>query len=122
MDEIAAALGDGARWRIVELLAERPRSVGELAELTGLRQPQTTKHLQTLEDWDEYSRTRSDAAQLMQRELLTSLRCDSDLWSCNWNVLIRFLSAHANDRSNNIPAALEDNYTIEDFAANERGH
>ncbi|MDO3648319.1 metalloregulator ArsR/SmtB family transcription factor [Nocardia mangyaensis] len=48
MEEIAAALGDGARWRIVELLAERPRSVGELAELTGLRQPQTTKHLQTL--------------------------------------------------------------------------
>ena len=48
MDEIAAALGDDARWRIVELLARRPRSVGELAELTGLRQPQTTKHLQTL--------------------------------------------------------------------------
>jgi uncharacterized protein YndB with AHSA1/START domain/DNA-binding transcriptional ArsR family regulator len=48
VDEIAAALGDSARWRIVELLAERPRSVGELAELTGLRQPQTTKHLQTL--------------------------------------------------------------------------
>jgi uncharacterized protein YndB with AHSA1/START domain/DNA-binding transcriptional ArsR family regulator len=48
MDRIALALGDGARWRIVELLAERPRSVGELAELTGLRQPQTTKHLQTL--------------------------------------------------------------------------
>ncbi|MFD4431828.1 metalloregulator ArsR/SmtB family transcription factor [Nocardia sp. NPDC058497] len=48
MDETAAALGDAARWRIVELLAERPRSVGELAELTGLRQPQTTKHLQTL--------------------------------------------------------------------------
>ncbi|WP_026424238.1 metalloregulator ArsR/SmtB family transcription factor [Actinokineospora inagensis] len=48
MDEIAAALGDGARWRIVELLAERPRSVGELADLAGLRQPQTTKHLQTL--------------------------------------------------------------------------
>ncbi|WP_020385902.1 metalloregulator ArsR/SmtB family transcription factor [Kribbella catacumbae] len=48
MDRIAAALGDPARWRIVELLTERPRSVGELAELTGLRQPQTTKHLQTL--------------------------------------------------------------------------
>jgi uncharacterized protein YndB with AHSA1/START domain/DNA-binding transcriptional ArsR family regulator len=48
MDRIAAALGDTARWRIVELLAERPRSVGELAELTGLRQPQTTKHLQAL--------------------------------------------------------------------------
>jgi uncharacterized protein YndB with AHSA1/START domain/DNA-binding transcriptional ArsR family regulator len=48
VDRIASALGDSARWRIVELLAERPRSVGELAELTGLRQPQTTKHLQTL--------------------------------------------------------------------------
>jgi uncharacterized protein YndB with AHSA1/START domain/DNA-binding transcriptional ArsR family regulator len=48
VDRIAAALGDGARWRIIELLAERPRSVGELAELAGLRQPQTTKHLQTL--------------------------------------------------------------------------
>ena len=48
MDETAAALGDTARWRIVELLAERPRSVGELAELIGARQPQTTKHLQAL--------------------------------------------------------------------------
>jgi uncharacterized protein YndB with AHSA1/START domain/DNA-binding transcriptional ArsR family regulator len=48
MEQTASALGDAARWRIVELLAERPRSVGELAELTGLRQPQTTKHLQTL--------------------------------------------------------------------------
>jgi uncharacterized protein YndB with AHSA1/START domain/DNA-binding transcriptional ArsR family regulator len=48
MDQIASTLGDAARWRIVELLAERPRSVGELAELVGLRQPQATKHLQTL--------------------------------------------------------------------------
>lgn len=48
MEQIAATLGDSARWRMVELLAERPRSVGELAELTGLRQPQATKHLQTL--------------------------------------------------------------------------
>ncbi|GAA0588542.1 metalloregulator ArsR/SmtB family transcription factor [Kribbella sandramycini] len=48
MEQIAAVLGDGTRWRIVELLAERPRSVGELAELVGMRQPQATKHLQTL--------------------------------------------------------------------------
>lgn len=48
MDQLASALGDGARWRMIELLAERPRSVGELAELTGVRQPQATKHLQTL--------------------------------------------------------------------------
>jgi uncharacterized protein YndB with AHSA1/START domain/DNA-binding transcriptional ArsR family regulator len=48
MEQIAAALGDAARWRLAELLAERPRPVGELAELTGLRPPQVTEHLQAL--------------------------------------------------------------------------
>lgn len=48
MKNIVAAFADDARWRILELLAERPRSVGEVVELTGLRQPQATKHLQTL--------------------------------------------------------------------------
>ncbi|WP_129789027.1 metalloregulator ArsR/SmtB family transcription factor [Promicromonospora panici] len=49
MDALLAALADPARWRLVCLLAERPRPVGVLAELAGARQPQTTKHLQTLE-------------------------------------------------------------------------
>lgn len=52
MDSIAlrlAALADPVRWRIVGLLAERPRSVGVVAQLGGLRQPQATKHLQRLE-------------------------------------------------------------------------
>jgi uncharacterized protein YndB with AHSA1/START domain/DNA-binding transcriptional ArsR family regulator len=49
MDALLAALADPARWRLVGLLAERPRPVGVLAQLTGARQPQTTKHLQVLE-------------------------------------------------------------------------
>ncbi len=49
MDALLTALADPARWRLVTLLAERPRPVGVLAELAGARQPQTTKHLQTLE-------------------------------------------------------------------------
>jgi uncharacterized protein YndB with AHSA1/START domain/DNA-binding transcriptional ArsR family regulator len=49
MDALLTALADPARWRLVALLAERPRPVGVLAELAGARQPQTTKHLQTLE-------------------------------------------------------------------------
>jgi uncharacterized protein YndB with AHSA1/START domain/DNA-binding transcriptional ArsR family regulator len=49
MDPVLVALADPARWRLVVLLAERPRSVGVLAQLAGARQPQTTKHLQTLE-------------------------------------------------------------------------
>ncbi len=49
MDALLAALADPARWRLVNLLAERPRAVGVLAQLAEARQPQTTKHLQTLE-------------------------------------------------------------------------
>jgi uncharacterized protein YndB with AHSA1/START domain/DNA-binding transcriptional ArsR family regulator len=49
MHEQLAALADPARWRIVQLLAERPRSVSIVGDLAGLRQPQATKHLQTLE-------------------------------------------------------------------------
>ncbi|OPC77446.1 ArsR family transcriptional regulator [Embleya scabrispora] len=49
MDELLVALADPARWRLVVLLAERPRAVGVLARLAEARQPQTTKHLQTLE-------------------------------------------------------------------------
>jgi uncharacterized protein YndB with AHSA1/START domain/DNA-binding transcriptional ArsR family regulator len=44
-----AALGERNRLRIVELLNGAPRSVGEIAAELGLRQPQVTKHLQTLE-------------------------------------------------------------------------
>ncbi|WP_159063079.1 ArsR/SmtB family transcription factor, partial [Streptomyces scabiei] len=49
MDALLSALADPARLRLVSLLAERPRPVGVLAELAEARQPQTTKHLQTLE-------------------------------------------------------------------------
>jgi uncharacterized protein YndB with AHSA1/START domain/DNA-binding transcriptional ArsR family regulator len=49
MEAILTALADPARWRLVQLLAERPRPVGVLAQLAEARQPQTTKHLQTLE-------------------------------------------------------------------------
>ena len=49
MEAMLTALADPARWHLVRLLAERPRPVGVLAQLAGARQPQTTKHLQTLE-------------------------------------------------------------------------
>ncbi|OJX78081.1 metalloregulator ArsR/SmtB family transcription factor [Leifsonia sp. 71-9] len=44
-----AAIGEPTRYRIVLLLAEAPRTVGEVAESLGALQPQTTKHLQALE-------------------------------------------------------------------------
>ncbi|GAA3516566.1 metalloregulator ArsR/SmtB family transcription factor [Actinocatenispora rupis] len=43
-----AAIGEPTRFRILELLAARPYTVGEVAEAIGALQPQTTKHLQVL--------------------------------------------------------------------------
>src|SRR3954447_3519102 len=47
--EIVIAIAEPNRIRIVELLGVAPRSVGEIAAALQLRQPQVTKHLQTLE-------------------------------------------------------------------------
>jgi len=47
--DLLAALAEPNRLRIVELLHGAPRPVGEIAAELGLRQPQVTKHLQTLE-------------------------------------------------------------------------
>jgi uncharacterized protein YndB with AHSA1/START domain/DNA-binding transcriptional ArsR family regulator len=47
--ETLAALAEANRLRIVELLGQAPRSVGEIAARLELRQPQATKHLQTLQ-------------------------------------------------------------------------
>lgn len=46
---LLAALAEPNRLRIIELLGEAPRPVGEIATTLGVRQPQVTKHLQTLE-------------------------------------------------------------------------
>jgi uncharacterized protein YndB with AHSA1/START domain/DNA-binding transcriptional ArsR family regulator len=46
---VLSALAERNRLRIVELLSQAPRSVGEVAAELGLRQPQVTKHLQALQ-------------------------------------------------------------------------
>lgn len=43
-------LAEPTRRRILDLLRERPRSVGELTEELGLTQPGTSKHLRVLRD------------------------------------------------------------------------
>src|SRR4051812_18345184 len=55
MSEVAfedpfAALGDPQRRRIVELLADRPRSVGELADQLPISRPAVSRHLRLLKD------------------------------------------------------------------------
>lgn len=43
-------LAEPSRRRILDLLLERPRLVGELTEQLGLTQPGTSKHLRVLRD------------------------------------------------------------------------
>lgn len=43
-------LGEPTRRRILDLLRERPRLVGELTEQLGLTQPGTSKHLRVLRE------------------------------------------------------------------------
>jgi DNA-binding transcriptional ArsR family regulator len=48
MDRTIAALADPHRRLVVELLRERPRRAGELAEAAGLTPPAMSRHLRTL--------------------------------------------------------------------------
>lgn len=48
MKTIYEALADPTRRRILDLLRERPRLVGELTELLGISQPGVSKHLRVL--------------------------------------------------------------------------
>lgn len=48
IQQALGAIGEPTRFRIVELLGQRPMTVGEVAEALGALQPQTTKHLQAL--------------------------------------------------------------------------
>lgn len=45
-----SALAEPNRFRIIELLREGPRPVGEIAERLQLRQPQVSKHLRVLSE------------------------------------------------------------------------
>lgn len=48
IQQALAAISEPSRFRIVELLADRPMTVGEVTEALGALQPQTTKHIQAL--------------------------------------------------------------------------
>ena len=43
-------LAERSRRRILDLLLEQPRSVGELVDLLGMSQPGTSKHLRVLRE------------------------------------------------------------------------
>lgn len=48
LDRTLAALADPSRRRVIDLLHERPRRAGELAEATQISFPAMSRHLKTL--------------------------------------------------------------------------
>ena len=58
IQKLMACLGDPSRFRIVQVLAARERYVMELADLIGLSQSCTTRHLQALVELGLVARTR----------------------------------------------------------------
>ena len=50
LDRTLAALADPHRRQVVDLLRERPRRAGELAEAVGLSAPAMSRHLRTLRE------------------------------------------------------------------------
>ncbi len=50
LDRTLAALADPYRRRVVDLLSERPRRAGEIAEVMGISFPAMSRHLKTLRE------------------------------------------------------------------------
>jgi DNA-binding transcriptional ArsR family regulator len=60
LDRVLTALADPYRRRAVELLRERPRRAGELAEALGLSSPAMSKHLRALKEGGLVEETHPD--------------------------------------------------------------
>ncbi|MCP9953783.1 ArsR/SmtB family transcription factor [Actinomadura madurae] len=78
MPSAFAVLAEPTRRRILDLLLERPRPVGELVEHLGLTQPGTSKHLRVLRDAG-LVRARQDAQRRVYEVRLEPL-AEVDAW------------------------------------------
>ena len=85
MMTIYEALAEPMRRRILDLLRERPRLVGELAQLLDLSQPGVSKHLRVLRDV-ELVHVRQDA-QRRWYELRPEPLAEIDTWLASYRHL-----------------------------------
>ncbi len=94
-----AAVAEPSRREILDLLRQRPHSVGELVHLTGLSQPGTSKHLRVLREAGLVT-VRQDAQRRWYeispeplRDLDVWLEPYRHLWSTSLDALERHLDA-----------------------------
>ncbi|WP_233159111.1 helix-turn-helix transcriptional regulator [Pseudonocardia sp. MH-G8] len=85
------------RFRIVELLRDGPRSVGEIVDALGLGQPQVSRHLRLLAEADVVESTKRAQQRIYRlrpesmRELSDWMRSFAVLWSERMDRLGSFL-------------------------------
>ena len=101
LDRTLAALADPHRRRVVDLLRDRPRRAGELAEATRISFPAMSRHLKTLrtsglvaEDRDEFdSRVR---IYRLRNEPMTALKAWLEASETMWTRQLAALKTHLN--------------------------
>ncbi|GAA0408441.1 metalloregulator ArsR/SmtB family transcription factor [Microbispora corallina] len=103
-------LAEPTRRRILDLLLERPRMVGELTERLGLTQPGTSKHLRVLRDAG-LVRVRHDA-QRRWYELRPEPLAEIDAWLTPyrrlWAGSLDALERHLDDMPDEPPYEEDD--------------
>lgn len=98
-----AALGEPNRLRIVELLRDRPYTVGDIAEALAIRQPQASKHLRVLReagivDAEPVDRRRIHHLRAEPFEQLGSWADSFErLWDTRLDALGTYLASRADD-------------------------
>lgn len=98
-----SALAEPNRLRIVELLREKPSSVGEIATRLLIRQPQVSKHLRVLTEagWVEVRPLAQQRIYQLQakhfKELATWLESFQSLWEKRYEKLDALLKEMKTD-------------------------
>lgn len=92
MDEIFSVLADRTRRQIVELLAERDRSAGELVDAFSISQPAISRHLRVLREAG-FVRVRGEGQRHIYR-LAEAPLAELDAWLARYR---RFWSERLDD-------------------------
>jgi len=99
LDAVLSGLADPARRSLLELLRERPRSAGELAERLRTSAPTTSRHLRTLLDAglitdDRPSHDARVRVFRLKREPFAALASWAEEMQAEWDKQLRAFKEH----------------------------
>jgi DNA-binding transcriptional ArsR family regulator len=101
--DVFEALADPRRRRVVQLLSERPRRAGELADAAGLSAPAMSRHLRSLLDAGviEDERVPHDARLRVFRlrpQSLVAVQAYLDQLKVEWDGQLRSFKRHVEEK------------------------